>query len=412
MITVLTNGMIFDGVSDELRFGHVVIEGGRIVEVSETAPHVGPDHTVIDLRGHTLMPGLIDAHVHAYAPHVDCSAGDRMPMTLVAHWAHRVLTGWLRRGFTTVRDTGGADQGLRRAIDLGWIEGPRLVYCGKLLTEAGGGADFRDPEDHSLDQSAVCYEGIQSRVVSGPDSVRAAVREELRRGGGFIKVLASGSIASPGASVDRLELSDAELMAAVDETSRHGTYVTAHAHQDAAVRRCIDLGIPSIEHASMITESTAALAAARNVTVVPTLSVLWALAHHGAELGLPAAFLEKMAEVEPAFLKSATYLRDAGVRTGFGTDCLGELDGYQCHEFQLRAQVWKPAEILRQATSVNAGILGLKDVGSIAPGMVADLIAVAGDPSEDLALFSASGRNVPLVLKEGRVVKNEAALAR
>jgi imidazolonepropionase-like amidohydrolase len=391
MITVLSNGMIFDGLSEELEFGHVVVEDGRVADVSVSVPRKGEDWVVIDVHGYTVMPGLIDAHVHAYSPDVDCAIGDRMPTTLVAHWAHRVLNGWLKRGFTTVRDTGGADQGLCRALQLGWIEGPRLVYCGKALTQTGGGGDFRDPEDHWSGRECGAYVGTVTRAVDGPEALRSAIREEFRRGASFTKILASGAIAAPADALERLEFSDEEIVTILKETARYGSYLTAHAHPDAAVRRCIELGVTCIEHGSMITESTATLAAARNVSVVPTLSALWAISHHGAEIGMPKVFLEKMEQVEPSFLQSAELLKRAGVRTGFGTDCIGQLDDYQCLEFLLRKDIWEPAEILRQATSINAEILGMDDLGRVAPGMIADLIVVAGNPLDDLSLFDCSG---------------------
>jgi imidazolonepropionase-like amidohydrolase len=407
MITVLRNATIFDGTSEELRSGHVVVEDERIAEVSDSPPRHGTDWAVIDVHGNTVMPGLIDAHVHAYTPHVNCTIGDQMPMTLVAHWARRVLERWLRRGFTTVRDTGGADQGLSRAIDCGWIDGPRLLYCGKALTQTGGGGDFRDPEDHSCGCGCAGYIGSVTRAVDGPEGLRSAVREEFRRGASFIKILASGAVAAPSNALERLEFSDEEIAAIVEETTRYGSYVTAHVHPDAAIRRCIELGVPCIEHASMITDTSAALAAARGASVVPTMAVVWALSRHGAEIGVPPGFLEKLSHVEPLMLQTGELLKRAGVRTGFGTDCLGELDEHQCVEFTIRKDIWQPVEILRQATSINAEILGLEELGRVAPGLIADLIVVAGNPLDELGLFTSDGRNIPVIIKAGRAIKNE-----
>jgi imidazolonepropionase-like amidohydrolase len=144
------------------------------------------------------MPGLIDAHVHAHAPNIDYGVVDRMPMTLVAHWARLVMEGWLQRGFTTVRDTGGGEYGLQLAVERGWVEGPRLVYCGPAFTQTGGGADFRDPEaDDHLCVCGAARHSHGSQIVDGCDPIRAAVREEFRRGASFIKILASGAVAAP-----------------------------------------------------------------------------------------------------------------------------------------------------------------------------------------------------------------------
>jgi imidazolonepropionase-like amidohydrolase len=333
-----------------------------------------------------------------------------MPMTLVAHWARLVMEGWLRRGFTTVRDTGGGEYGLRLAVERGWVEGPRLVYCGPAFTQTGGGADFRDPEaDGHLCVCGAAAKSHGSKIVDGCDAVRAAVREEFRRGAGFIKILASGAVAAPSNALERIEFSRDEILAFVDETECHGSYLTAHVHPDAAARRCVELGVPFLEHASLITQSTAELAADRGVKIVPTLSIVWALARHGGDLGVPANFLEKVARVEGTMLQAAEHMKRAGITIGFGTDCLGQFDEYQTIEFVLRGEIWSPVEVLRQATSVNAEILRLDGLGRVEPGYVADLLVVDGNPLDDLALFDAHGTNLPVIVKGGRVVKNELA---
>ena len=407
MIVVLTNAAFFDGTSDELRSGHVVIEDGCIVDIADSLPSSDDRRRTISVQGRTLMPGLIDAHVHAYFPDVDATVGDRLPVTMVAHWAARMLAASLNRGFTTVRDTGGADWGLYGAIERGWVTGPRLIYCGKALSQTGGHGDMRDPHDTGW-CGCSGYVGHSSRVVDGPDRVRIAIREELRRGASFIKIMGSGGVASPADPLERCQFSDEEISAAVDETRRHGSYVTAHVHPDEAIRRCIELGVPCLEHGTLISDATAALAAERDVSVVPTMAVIKALARHGRELGFPSVSLEKLAMIEPLALQSLECLHRAGVRTGFGTDLIGELERYQCTEFAIRGEVWAAADVLRSATAINAEILGIDDrVGQIAPGFDADLIAVSGNPLDDLNLFTDDGRNVPLVIKRGHIVKNE-----
>jgi imidazolonepropionase-like amidohydrolase len=266
---------------------------------------------------------------------------------------------------------------------------------------------MRDPH-----QASWCgcsgYVGHSTQVVDGPEQVRLAIREELRQGAGFIKIMGSGGVASPADPLERCQFSDEEISAAVDETRRQGSYVTAHVHPDEAIRRCIELGVPCLEHVTLISDSTAALAAERDVSVVPTMAVINALARHGRELGFPSVSLDKLAMLEPLALRSLERLHQAGVRTGFGTDLLGALERYQCTEFAIRGEVWAPADVLRSATSVNAEILGIGDrVGKVAPGYDADLIAVSGNPLVDLNLFTDDGRNVPLVIKKGGIAKNE-----
>lgn len=402
MTTVLTNCLIFDGVNDDLSPGNVVIEGDRIVDVAERLGDVPADARVIDVHGRTLMPGLIDAHIHTYSPERDA---DKLPITMVAHWARKMLAGCLNRGFTTVRDTGGADHGLRRAIDVGWIEGPHLIYCGKALSQTGGHGDFREPgaSDWCAHDGFV---GHMTRVVDGVDNVRRAVREELRRGAGFIKIMASGGGLSPTDAIGDSQYSDGEISASVDEAVRYGRYVTAHAHPDEVISRCLELGVRCFEHGTMISEQTAARAVELGASVVPTLSIGQAIARHGRELGLTEAVMHKVESINARSLGSLELLRRTGVRTGFGTDLVGGLDHYQGGEFQLRREVWSAAEVLRSATSVNAEVVRRPDVGKIAEGLIADIIVIQGNPLDDMSIFTGDGRNVQLVIKGGEVVKD------
>jgi imidazolonepropionase-like amidohydrolase len=406
--TVFTNGLVFDGVAGELRELDVVVEGERIVDVSESRIRSsGGDR--IDLGGRTLMPGLIDAHVHAYFPDVDAGRGDRLPATAVSHWAARMLHASLMRGFTSVRDTGGGDVGLHLAIERGWLDAPRLFYCGKAISQTGGHGDMRRQGEIEPCGCAHGYEGHLSRTADGADEIRRAVREELRQGASFIKIMGSGGVASPTDPIHAAQYSDEEIRAAVDETERHGAYVTAHVHPDGAVRRAIELGLRCIEHGTMISEDTARLAAERGTAIVPTMAVVMSLAEHGVELGFPEVSLRKLAVVHPIALHGVEVMRRAGVRLGFGTDLIGRLERYQCTEFTIRREVMPAVEILRSATSVNAGIIGAGDrLGRIAPGMLADLIAVDGNPLEDVSLFDEHGSRVRIVMKGGRLYKHAA----
>ncbi len=401
------NAHLFDGVSDALRPAHVLVEGGLIREISDT-PIRQTGAVRVDVAGRTLMPGLIDAHVHAYCPDVDPARGDRQPITLVAHRARQMLEDSAQRGFTSVRDCGGGDNGLFQALERGLIAGPRLFYCGRALSQTGGHGDAR-----ARFETCACghahqagYQGHLSRTVDGPDNLRVAVREELRRGASFIKIMGSGGVASPSDPIHLAQYSNDEIRAVVDEVERHEVYVTAHVHPDAALRRCIELGVHCIEHGTLISAETATLAAAKGVPIVPTLAVIKALARHGAELGFPKASLDKLAEIEPVAIGAVERLKTAGARIGFGTDLIGVLDRHQCLEFELRREVLQPVDILRSVTSVNASILGAGDrIGRVSEGYVADLIVVDGDPLTDIALFQDDGRNVPLVMKAGAFLK-------
>jgi imidazolonepropionase-like amidohydrolase len=400
------NCRLFDGLGDELRDGHhVLVEGERIKEVSDK-PIKASGATVFDLKGRTLMPGLIDAHFHAMAADPDFVKMDALPRSFLHQHARNLLEAALRRGFTTVRDAGGADYGLAMAIKAGLIAGPRLFYSGRALTQTGGHADFRGLEAGS----GVCLCGQGSNVfgtiADGVPAVRQAAREELRKGATQIKIMASGGVSSPTDPVWNLQYSEEEIRAIVWEAESWRTYVMAHAYTPEAIARCVAFGVRSIEHANLIDAATAATCAAAGAYVVPTLVTYQALERFGPELGLPAISLEKLKVVRAAGLQSLEILKAAGVSVGFGTDLLGAMQAQQSREFTIRAEVLPAAEVLRSATSVNAALLNAEgDLGVVAPGAFADLLVVDGDPLADLALLQDQGAHLPVIMKGGSLIK-------
>jgi imidazolonepropionase-like amidohydrolase len=393
-------------VNESLQERHVLVESERIAEVSDR-PIVTTAAQTIDLNGRVLMPGLIDIHVHAYYPRVNPTVGNRLPMTFVAHRARKMLEDSLQRGFTSVRDTGGGDYGLHMAIESGLVKGPRLFYCGKAIGQTGGHADKRHPQEEDLCLCGSGYDGHFSVTVDGADNVRRTVREYLRRGAHFIKLMGSGGVSSMADPLYAPEYSEEEIRAAVDETERHGTYVTAHIHPDDAMRRAIELGVKCIEHGTLVSEQTAQLAAERGIPVVPTLSVIMMLSKYGKDLGFSTASLEKLAEIEPLALQGVERMHRAGVTLGFGTDLIGELERYQAVEFTIRREVLPPLDVLRSATSVNAAIMEQgSQLGKVEAKFLADLIVVDANPLEDVELFDERGTNVSLVMKGGQIFKN------
>ena len=406
---VFENCRLFDGLGSELlEDRHVLVEDDSIKEVADR-PIAAGGAEVIDLGGRTLMPGLIDAHFHAVAADPDISKIEGMPRSFLAQHARQLLEAALLRGFTTLRDAGGADYGLAMAIKTGLIKGPRLFYSGRALTQTGGHADFRSLEDHN----AFCFCGQGSAVfgviADGVPAVRQAARDELRKGATQIKIMASGGVASPSDPIWNLQYSEEEIRAIVWEATSWRTYVMAHAYTPEAIARCVEFGVRSIEHANLIDEPTAALCAAEGAYVVPTLVTYDALERFGPELGLPAVSQEKLKEVRAAGLGSLEILKAAGVRIGFGTDLLGAMQVHQCGEFNIRAEVLSPAEILRSATSVNAALLNAEgELGVVAAGAQADLLVVDGDPLTDLSLLQNQGAQIPVIMKAGTFAKREA----
>jgi imidazolonepropionase-like amidohydrolase len=394
---------VFDGRrADLIETLDVLVEDGRIKELSDRPIRATADRT-IPVNGRTLMPGLIDAHWHVVAADVNLTRLDSMPESLRIAHARIYLEDALDRGFTTIRDAGGADFGLALAVEQGLIRGPRIFYSGRALSQTGGHGDMRPPLQH-LDPC--CQIGAVGQLADGPDAVRRAIREELRKGAHQIKIMVSGGVASPADPIWMLQYSEEEIRAAVDETARRRTYVMAHAHTAEATRRCVELGVRSVEHGTLIDAETAAVVAARGAFVVPTLVVIMTLWEHGAALGFPAVSLAKLAEVKDHAVGALAILRAAGVKIGFGTDLLGELHRYQSREFRLRAEVLSPAEVLASATSVNGELLGRAgELGVVAPGAVADLLVVDGNPLADLGLLEEEGRHLPVIMKGGALHK-------
>jgi imidazolonepropionase-like amidohydrolase len=407
MITVLKNAVVFDGASEELLEGSaVVIEGDRIREVSPRVP-VFQDAHVIDCGGRFLMPGLIDAHFHAYTPTFDIAKNDAMPAPLLVAHARVILEGVLQRGFTTVRDAGGGDVGLWMAIEAGLIRGPRFFYSGKSISQTGGHGDGRPAE---LVEPCACgqYSGSLSMVADGVDEIRRTVREELRKGARQIKLMVSGGVLSPTDPLWMPQFTEEEIRAAVYEASTRQTYVMAHCHTDDGARRCVAYGVRSIEHGSQIKDETARMIAAAQCFVVPTLSVVDVMRKRGEGLGIPPMGLDKMRGLYEEVLGAIESCTRAGVRVGLGTDLLGhEFHKLQAGELALRSEVNKPIDVLRSATSINAALLQMPEkLGCIAPNAYADLLVLEGNPLRNLALFQEPA-NVPLIMKAGQCVRNE-----
>jgi imidazolonepropionase-like amidohydrolase len=407
---VFENASLLDVAGGELRPGaSVLVEGDRIREVREGPGRLaaGAPATAelrrIDLRGRTLMPGLIDAHVHAVITTMDLGAMTSRPVSLVAQEARRILEAMLRRGFTTVRDAGGADWGLAEAVERDLVAGPRLFFSGRVLSQTGGHGDFRPRTDESELCGCRVHSTGFSHVADGVPAVRKAAREELRRGARQVKIMASGGVASPTDPIWNLQYSEEEMRAIVEEARGWRTYAMAHAYTPEAIARAVRSGVRTIEHGNLIDAATAGLMKQHGAYLVPTLVTYFKIEELGRALRFPEVSLRKVQDVLAAGLASLEIARAAGVPMGFGTDLLGETHEHQSAEFGIRAQVLAPAEILRQATLVNAEILGQAgELGVIAPGARADLLVVDGDPLRDLGLLEGQGKHLAAVVKGGR----------
>lgn len=408
---VFTNAALLDGTRPERRPGHfVLVEGGAIREVSPRPIAAPAGATTIDLRGRTLMPGLIDCHVHVVAASMNIAANAAEPPEMATLKAVPIMRGMLMRGFTTVRDASGADKALALAVERGLAAGPRLFVAGKSLSQTGGHGDTRGRFDRA--EPCPCHRavGALSRVVDGVDAVRKAVREEIKGGADQIKIMVSGGVASPTDPIGALGYSRDEIAAIVAEAEAAGTYVMAHAYTARAIARAVACGVRTIEHGNLVDDDAAAAMARHGAYAVPTLVTYEALAEDGARLGLPPESIAKVEDVRGAGLGSLDIFRRAGVKMGFGTDLLGEAHSRQSDEFVIRGRVLPAHEVIASATTVAAEILRQEGrLGVIAPGAVADLLVVDGDPLADLGLLGGQGRRLALILQGGRVVKNALA---
>ena len=405
---ILRNCTLFNGVDPELmENASIVVEGDRIREVVAADIKIaGAD--VLDMRGRFVMPGLIDAHFHAYSITFDMSRLDSMTMPLKVAHASRLLRGALYRGFTSVRDPAGGEVGLHLAINQGLFEGPRYYYGGKALSQTGGHGDMR-PGDHRDDVCGCAANTTFAEVVDGVDAVRKFCRNELRKGADHIKVFISGGVASPTDPMWMPQYTDDEVLAAVQEAATRRKYVVAHCHSDEGARRCLSTGVRSIDHCTMITEETAeAISAADGKTfAVPTCAVLEQILRHGPELGMFEESLEKAKSVREANYHSIEYLVRHGARLGMGTDLFEErFHPMQNLEFEFRADIVKPIDQLRSATSVNAEIMQKQgEIGCIAPGAYADIIAIEHNPLDDIYVMTRPDEEFSFIMKSGELVR-------
>jgi len=398
---VLQNARILDTRAGVLREGAIRVEGERIVEVADGAlRHAGVRE--VDLRGRVLMPGLIDAHVHAVITTLNLAAMQQRPATLVSQEARLVLEAMLRRGFTSVRDAGGADWGLAEAVERGLVRGPRLFFSGHALSQTGGHGDFRPRSDDAHLCACRIFTTGFSHVADGVDAVRKAAREELRRGATQVKIMASGGVASPTDPIWNVQYSADEMRAIVEEARGWRTYAMAHAYTPEAIRRAVEAGVRTIEHGNLIDRATADLMVRHEAFLVPTLVTYYAIDELGRALGFPEVSQRKVKDVLERGLSSIEIARDAGLALGFGSDLLGETHDQQSRELLIRAEAEPAADVLRAATLVNARILGREgELGEIVPGALADLLVVDGDPLGDLSLLQDQGKHLQLVMKAG-----------
>lgn len=377
------------------------IAGGLIADSGTgTPPSPASDAQVIDAAGATVMPGLVDAHVHLILTTFDLVDAASWTAGYSTVRALAEAGRMLRRGFTTVRDVGGADWGMARALDEGLAVGPRLVYGGKALSQTGGHGDLRARGDERLPccQTRPAF----ARIADGIEAVRHAARDEFRNGAAHLKMLLSGGVASPLDDVSEVQYSDEEMRTAVSEADNHNRYVTVHAYHPRGVNRALRAGVRCVEHGNLLDDETITLLLDNDAFLVPTLVTYDQMDKFGKQTGIPARSLQKNAEVRDAGLAALEKAHKAGVNLVYGSDLLGPLQAAQLDEFRLRAQVQAPIDIIRAATSNAARLLKLDGViGTLALGSAADLLVIDGNPLDDITVLTAPERYLRYVIRAG-----------
>jgi imidazolonepropionase-like amidohydrolase len=414
--TLFQNVRIFDGKSAALSApSNVLVRGNTIERISVSPITVDPNANVIAANGRVLMPGLIDAHWHAFM----AATPQPLLMTADASYLHllaaRQAEATLMRGFTTVRDLGGPVFGLKRAIDEGVMIGPRIYPSGAFISQTSGHGDFRfsfevprtlgGPLSHSE------VEGVAA-IADSPDEVRLRAREQLRGGASQIKLMAGGGVNSPLNPIESTQYTEAEIRAAVEAAENWGTYVTVHAYTPRAIRQAIAAGVKVIEHGHLIDEPTAKLLADKGIW--------WSLQPLTRDEAVFARMdpvsqgkaLAVWAGTDNAYKLAKKYK----VKTAFGADILFDAAAASRQGAELTKLVrwYTPAEALKMATADNGELMALSGfinpypgkLGVVEEGALADLLLVDGNPLENIKLIEDPDKNFPVIMKDGRIYKN------
>lgn len=401
------NVQLLDPAKDRLLGGHeVLVEDGTIRDVSSKPLQIGKA-MAIDGGGRTLMPGLIDCHVHVFLSEVNIRNLEHVPLTLMAARAAPLMRGMLDRGFTTVRDTGGADWGIKTAVEQGLLPGPRLFIAGRAIGPTGGHSDPRRRTDSGSSCRCCNAMAFTLSLADGPDHVRQAVREEMRQGADQIKIMMSGGVASPYDPLDSLQYTPAEVASAVEEAHAFGRYVCAHAYTPEAITRAMHGGVRTIEHGNLIDEPAAALMKEKGAFLVANLVTYQVMKERAAQFGMTPEMLEKNDRVLEHGFRSLELCKRAGVPVAYGSDLLGQLQEEQSREFLIRGEVMSPLEVIQAATTIGARIVRQEGkLGVIAPGAHADMLLVDGNPLTDLKVFQDQGAHLAAIMKGGSFHKN------
>jgi imidazolonepropionase-like amidohydrolase len=403
MRTLLSGGQVFDSRTGALAEADVTIEGGRIVEVGRG---LDGDHAV-DVAGRTLLPGLFDCHTHVMISHIDMWKLLQQPFSYAFFVAEKNLEATLGIGITTVRDAGGADLGVKQAVEDGLIRGPRMQISIRMLSQTGGhGDDWMASGVHV--PLFPDWPGAPPTLVDGPEEMRKKVRELIRNGADVIKVATTGGVLSARDDPRHAHFSEAELEMLVTEAAAAGRWVMAHAQGSEGIKRAIRAGIRSIDHGIYLDDEAISLMLERGTYLVPTLvAPTGVISAAEAGAAIPEASIKKAKEVIEIHRQSFRRAVEAGVKVAMGTDSGVTPHGENLRELELMAEGgMTPAQTLIATTATAADLMGLeRELGSMEPGKRADIAVVEGDPFE----LKTLAERIESVYKDGELVIDRAA---
>jgi imidazolonepropionase-like amidohydrolase len=417
--TLFTNVRVFDGIGNQLH-NHDVLVSGNLIHAVGSNLQAPNDAMVVDGGGRTLMPGLMDAHVHLALVRRPNEILNDYDWMYVGALANEQSEEMLLRGFTTVRDIGGPTVGLHRAIEEGYVVGPRLFSSGPYITQTSGHGDFRNYNDlHPGIYGQYSLMEMQGWLImaDGPAEVTRAVREALRYGAKQIKMMAGGGVSSPYDPLHTIQGGPEEFAAAVRAAEQWGTYVAVHAYTDVAVRQAVEAGVKSVEHGPFLTEDTMKLMAENGVFLAPTARIALTTPE---DVGLPpkSPTAAKLRQVNSGAANQLKWAKQYGVTLVFSTDQFGTPDNFkeQSNEFLTLAEVFEPIDVLKMTTSNVAALLELSGelhpyregpLGVIRKGAYADILLVEGNPLEDVTILSDYENNIDFIMKDGVVYKDQ-----
>ena len=395
MAIAFIGGLVIIGDGRILEHGTVLLDGQRITKVIEGEMDLPPDTRKIPLEGRTVLPGFIDCHVHLCldgGPNpISSVITESVPMTTLK--AVQFARDTLMAGVTTVRDLGGKEEialVLRDAICSGLISGPRMLVSRQMICMTGG------------------HGWPVGREADGPDEVRKAVRQQIKKGADLVKFMATGGVLTPGVEPGAAQLTEEELRAGIEEAHKAGRKTATHAMGTEGTLNALRAGIDSIEHGVYLDDQSVSLMVKQGVALVPTLSALYNIEAKGIEGGIPEYAVEKTKRVKPYHLSSIRMARETGVRIAMGTDAGTpfNMHGENIGELKfLVEQGFSPIEAIQAGTRIAAEVLGMEsDLGSIEEGKLADLVVVEGNPLDNIGLLR-DPEAIKLVVQGGKIVK-------